>query len=376
MVTAICNVFINSDIKFELFKETFPRVYGISNNWLINIRGKYHENCIKYVQDNFPDFRENCHFFPNLYDNDWAKSTRAMLENSKYDYIYVFLEDHFLLKPLDYFKDVIRDMIDSKVEYFMYSAFNIGLSVHSAEGLYPDYSKYFFHFQFDEKNITYLKENNSQFYPYSSVSICTKKYFEKILTIENKLLLKVPFLLQAFMEKNFFTYPKNRVFWFGVNKLVSYFGIRFVIYPPSTPFNTEKSLFDCDSKLLPLKVGCLMEELFANWDDDNGISNSSLIKRGLYPKHFIIDSKKNEPPLKKSYHLLCGKILKCQYYPDKPRITKIPLKYILVESGTLDIASSLENLSLSSGEYAWVAANIPHTITAREDCWYSVYITD
>jgi len=375
MVTAICNVFINSDLKLKLFKETFPLVYAISDNWLINIRGKFHKDVVKYIKETFEDHERHCIFFSGLDDGNWAKSTCKMLENSKYDYIYVFLEDHFLLKPLDHFRNVIRDMIDSKIEYFSYSFFNIGLSVQSAEGLYPDYSKHFFSFQFGEKSISFLRKNNHHFYPYSLAGICTKKYFQKLLIIENNLLVKVPFFVQAVMENVFFFYPRNRAFWFTVNKFVSKIGIRFVIYPSATPFNLEKSLFDCDLELLPLRVGGLREELFANWDDDNILSNSSLIKRGLYPEYFRVES---QATLKatdgKDYELSKGQSSNHRYCPEISRVQKLPMKYLHVKKGTLKISSSRESFILNAGQFAWIYANIPHTLSADEDCIFQVYI--
>lgn len=375
MVTAVCNIFINSDSKFELFKQTFPRVYGVSDNWLINIRGKYREDVTRYIQETFKDVEKNCIFFSGLDDRDWAKSTRKMLESSKYDYVYVFLEDHFLLKPLDHFKDVIRDMIDSKIEYFGYSFFNIGLSARSAEGFYPDYSKYLFSFWFDEKNIDYLKKSNRHFYPYSLASICTKEYFQKLLMIENKLLIRVPIFVQAIMENVLFFYPKNRAFWFNINKLVSRLGIRFVIYPSATPFNLEKSLFDCDLKLLPIRVGGLKEELFANWDDDNHLNNSSLIKRGLYPERFRTENQFVPGAADgREYFFVRGRRDDYQYCPDISRVQKLPMKYIHIKKGTLEVASDEESFMLNEGQSAWIFANIPHTLSACEDCVFQVYI--
>lgn len=369
MITAICNIFINSEIKLNLFKETFPLVYPVSDNWLINIRGKFKNEIINFIK-NQKKSKENCIFFENLYDNNWAKSTKEMLKQSKYKYVYIFLEDHFLLKKIHHFKNVIRDMINSKIEYFSYSFFNIGLSVKSADGLAPDYSKYFYSFLLDQKKIKFLKKNNKHFYPYALTSICTKKYFNKLLEIENKILIKVPFLLQVIMENIFFFYPKNRIFWFNINKFVSNFGIRFIIYSASTPFNLEKSIFDCNLQLLPLKTGGLKEELFANWDDDNELTNSSLVKRGLYPSTLKTTKKKYELIIEKEYSISKGTIDIKQFYPEINRISHIPIKQLFIKSGSIKIYSDKESYILQKGENIYIYANIPHKIEALENSVY------
>ncbi len=376
MVTAVCNIYINSEFKLGLFKETFSRVYAVSDNWLVNIRGKYREDVVTYIKENFSDSTGNCTFFFNLYDDNWAKSTYEMLQKSKYEHIYIFLEDHFLLKSLDDFRNVVSDMSKNQIDYFQYSFFNVGLHVNSIEKTFPDFTDYFSSFILTLDNLKRMRDDHSIFFPYSLASISSKRYFLRLLEIENKVLIKAPVIFQEILEKTFFRYPKNRFFWSFVNNIIEKIGFRFVIYSSATPFNLEKSLFDFNKQLMPIKVGVLKKELFANWDDDNGISDSSLIKRGLYPLSFVIKNVEYEPIVLKKYNQKKGKSLKFQYYADKSRITAIPLKYISVESGSLQIVSSLEVVNSNTGEHVWVAANIPHVIMATEDCWYNVYIQD
>lgn len=374
MVTAICNVFINSENKLSLFKQNFKNVYGVSDNWLVYIRGKFRSEAIEFVK-NIDAGKNNCTIFENLHDNDWARSTRKMLEKSKYDYTYVFLEDHFLLKPIDHFRRIIGDMVKNKIDYFQYSFFNIGLPAYSIEHLYPDMTDYFYAFKLDSEKLPILRKTNKAFYPYSLTSVSSKKYFSNLLNIENKYIIKVPILIQALMENIFFFYPKNRAFWFTMNKLTSIIGIRFVIYPRATPFNLEKSLFDCDEELLPIRIGALKEELFANWDDDNHLSNSSLIKRGLYPKYFRINSQE-EPKVKnrREYLLNEGQSSSHQYFPDISRVTKLPKKHIYIKKGLMKISSDKESFTLSSGQSAWIIASIPHTFFACENCVFHLYL--
>lgn len=374
MVTALCNIFINSEEKFKLFKDTFPLVYDISDNWLIYIRGKYRKSVITFIKG-FNNARYNCIIFRNLYEDNWARSTKKMLSRSKHDYIYIFLEDHFLMKPIGHFKKVIIDMKNNSIDYFQYSFFNIGFSNYSIEYLCPDTTKYFSTFNVFPEHIDVVKKRNSAFYPFALPSISSMLFFKKILEIEQAHLIKVPYLIQVLMENIFFFYPRNRNFWYKVNKIIGVFNLRFVIYPPATPFNLEKSLYDCNSSIIPYKIGVLKEELFANWDDDNKLSNSSLIKRGLYPNEIWIHKKLKEYDLdEKRYYFKKDYSKSYQYCPDIARVTKIPQKQIHVYEGVLEIKSRNEVYALKKGEHVWLYANIPHVITARENCTFTQYI--
>ena len=373
MITAICNIFIDSEQKLKLFKETFPSVFQVSDNWLVNIRGKNRTEAIDFITIQLADAGTSCTIYSNLDQRNWASSTLTMLQDSRHEYIYVYLEDHFLLKPVTHFKNVIHDMKASQIDYFQYSFHNIGLSVQSSEALYPNYSEYFYYFKVAEENLDFLRQNNRHFYPFSLAGICTKEYFIKILTIERKRLVRVPKYIQILMENIVFFYPRNRKFWYKVNRFAAKIGLRFVIYPPESPFNLEKSLFDCDLDLLPMTVGGLRDELFANWDDDNHLSNSSLIKRGLYPRLLQFKDHNEAQPLGgKEYTLNSGGSTIHQYSPDIPRIEKIALKYILVKKGVLKIQSEQETIVLRERQSIWLHANVPHTLLAVEDCVYYV----
>lgn len=377
MITGICNIYLDSQKKLELFKETFPRVYSVSDNWLVNIRGKNRKEATEFIIESFADADTNCIFYTNLDEHNWASATSTMLLGSRQEFIYVYLEDHFLLKPITHFQNVIQNMKDCQIDYFQYSFFNIGLSLHNTEALYPDYSEYFYYFKVDRKNVEFLKKNNRHFYPYSLAGICTKEYFKKLLTIEKKRLVRVPSLVQILMENIVFFYPRNRNFWFVVNRYASRLGFRFVIYPKETPFNIEKSLFDCDPSLLAITVGGLKDELFANWDDDNNLSNSSLIKRGLYPNNLRYQNQDEEQPSGgRDYTLEVGGSTRHQYSPDVARIEKIALKYILVKRGSLEISSVGETYVLNVGQSIWLYSNIPHTLLAVEECTYYVCFKD
>lgn len=329
-------------------------------------------NVVSYIKSsNYAKY--NCVFFKNLHENDWARSTSKMLEKSRYDYLYIFLEDHFLLKSISHFKSVIRDMIRSGIEYFSYSFFNIGLSINNSEILNPDYSKHFYSFKFGENIIARLRKTNKDFYPFSLACVCTKQYFKNLLNIENKILIKVPFLLQVVMENILFMYPRNRQFWATINRAISPLKIKFVIYTPASPFNLERSLFDIEKELLPIRVGGLKEELFANWDDDNKLSNSSLIKRGLYPKKFVVENVKRYSnfSVTKTHSMKKGSTEQKQYYPNIYRILSVPKKRIVVVEGIMRLCARKESYVLKENEGIVIYSNIPHSIVAIRDLIYS-----
>lgn len=370
MVTALCNIYLNSEIKFMLFKETFPLVYSISDNWLVYIRGKYREQASDFIKNNFPNYHSNCILFSNLYDNDWAKSTREMMQRTKYDYIYIYIEDHFLLKSIDHFSDVIADMISNEIDTFSYSFFNVGMHINSVELLYPDYNEHFVTFKIEKNNIDFLEKEYEGLFPFSLVSVSKKEFFLKILNIERKKLIMIPGKIQARLSI-------GRRRFLKINKIVGKFGIRTVSFTPACPFNLEKVIYECDASILPIKVGVLKEEVFANYDADLGYRNFCLIKRGLYPKVFKADDQSvaiMDDQLKK-YTLSKYEIVHRQYYRDIYIQKDIPIKYVKVLKGKLRIASEKEEYILEKEQTIVVYANIPHTIEGLDDSEYCVKIS-
>lgn len=375
MVTAVCNVYINSDHKFEKFRETFPSVYDVSDNWLIYIRGKFSPEVNQFIKK-LHDHEKRCTFFIGLYDNDWAKSTRHMLQQSRYDYVYIFLEDHFLLPPLTHFKSVLTDMIDHSLDYFSYSFFNLGLGNYSVGFLHPEETPHFQIFTYDTSKEPYFKKWHPDWYPFSLVAVSSKQYFEKLLAIESLRVLRVPYKLQAALEMLFgFRAPRNRHFWWRCNRWLKYVGIRLTIYSPATPFNLEKSLYDCNNELLPLKVGILKQELFANWDDDNGVTNSSLIKRGLYPKQFLCPHRAPNQGKGDALTLVKGDKKEYRHFASLSRCP-IPIKTIKVTKGVLKIVGREETYTVKTGETITFYANIPHTLEAIETAACSVWLAN
>ena len=375
MITALCNIYINSELKLELFKDTFPSVYGVSDNWLMYFRGKYKKEAEIFVKN--LDINKHVIIFEKLNDESWGLSVKEMLKYSKYNHIYIYIEDHFLVESLELFKEVIKDAIKNNIDYFSYSFFNADIDFNTLELLYPDYSQYFAFFDLTEKNKEYFKQHNKNFFPFSLVSVVSKEYFLKILKeefLQNKM---IPLFVQKIMWRLYLGYPRYKILLCKINKLLNVINIRLTLFTPASPLNMERSIYEIGGKALPLKIGIVNKEIFANFDDDNGAKNVSILKRGKYPKKLKTEGIKKfiftENELKQ-YKISAGEIVNRQFYLQSSRQSSIYLKYIYVNEGCIKIQSSAENYVINTNNFICIFANIPHTIEGIEDSIISVKI--
>jgi hypothetical protein len=378
MLTAICNIYLNSEIKYKLFAETFLRVYPVSDNWLIYIRGKFKDQAYKYIQDTCPLANKNCTFFYDLIDNHWPKSVLIMLEKARYKTVYVYLEDHFLMRTVADFHDVIRDMERNQIDFFKYTFFNLEIGRHNIEKLYPENTRYFYTFEYTQESAPLLKKEYSTFCAYPTSIIVNIEYFRRYMESLSGKLIRIPFLIQAVMENFFFIYPRNRLFWARVNRITKRWKVVFGLFPTGSTYVGERMVWEANEDFLPLKVGILKEELFANWDDDNGNPHSCLIKRGLYPLRLQVeaDSGLTTPPAAslRTYTITEGEEIEGLYYPDAHRVVALPVKYIRVESGCLVVKGGNESITLRGGEETYIYSNIPHRLIGKKASRYSLWI--
>ncbi len=374
MVTALCNVYVNSPLKLALFKETFSEVYSISDNWLIYFRGKYKKEAEIFIKR--LDSSKHAVIFNNLNDDSWGFSVKEMLKHSIHNYIYIYIEDHFLMENVDTFKEAIDDAIKNGIDYFSYSFFNADIDFNTLELMYPDYSKFFAFFDLSDQNAAYFKTSNKFFFPFSLVSVVSKEYFLKVLRTELYSNKMIPHLIQKIMWRLHLVYPRYRILICKINKFLKVFNIRLTLYTPASPLNMEKSIHEMEGELLPLKIGVLNKEIFANFDDDNGAKNVSVIKRGKYPKGLKAEGVTKPIVVSelKEYRISAHEVINRQFYLKASRQSSIFLKYIFVNKGKLKIQSDTEEHILSKDEFIYVYANIPHTIEGMVDSVFSVKI--
>lgn len=374
MVTALCNVFINSEVKLELFKVSISRVFGVSDNWLVYIRGKHAKGAVDWMKK--LDSRRQVDYFYFDDWHDWVKNSVLMLEVAKHDYVYIYLEDHFLLKPISHFKKIVREIEQSKIDYVQYSFFGTGLGPNNVAVAYPGDHKYLYDFILDKKIQFHLEETSPKFYPFSLTSICTTGYLRQLSGIEGRKKIEMPMWFQVGLAM-IFPYPKNRNVIYKINNFLRFLKIKINFFSQRTPFNLERSLWDLEPELLGKKMGILKEELFANWDDDNTLPNSSLIKRGLYPLSIKVISKtiprKFPVNLGHRYKLNKNEVRSHRFYPEISRISKLPTMAIKVITGELILNTNTEKFVLLPGKTEVFYSNIHHTVRAEVPTEYLIY---
>lgn len=392
MITGICNIYINTQIKLDIFQESFPEVFSLSDNWLIYIRWKFRSEAISFINEKFKNTPDNFEIFQNLYDSDWIKSTSKMLEKANHSYVFLYWEDHFLVNRVEKIKSIVEEMEKENIDYLQYSMFNIWIPIYNIEELYPDDYENVFALSITEKNKLSLFERFFPFYPFSIDCICTKDLLQKMLQTNNYkwiliwgkiqfglnyLLMPLSYISKALKFKAWIrTFCSLAALVSMMNKIFVKIWYKFILFPKATPFNLEKHLLDFE--LYPIKVWFVKEELFANWDDDNWLSNSALIKRWLYPKSFTFKKyEKIDWSKHKTYSLKKGQIKYGVYYSPFRR-ADIPVKIVKVISGELKITWNNEEFILKSWEEIWFFSNKKHQLTAVEDTTYSysVYNVD
>jgi len=284
MLTIFANLKIETPTKVQHLKDSFLSFNNISDNWLINIRGQQREAALRFLRQ---ELGEKMIEFDLLDDaKGWSNNALDMIKSAKYDYLLIWNEDHLNLAPQSIYKEMITEMSLLKVEYLGISFFQNNMALKDIPFEPHQYVDYVF---LTKDNWTKAVNNEAGGYkPFllSLSGIYDKRLFKKLLLadyidlgavlrkkIRHSLLFIARLLLLKKILKGY--YKKVAV---GVNNSAGLYAVpEFSI---ETPFNLERNQYR--TELLPLRYAMPRQELFACIDDDNAISGSSLISRGLY----------------------------------------------------------------------------------------------
>lgn len=379
MAALFINIRIDQREKFDLFKLTLKDIEGLFDECHIKFRGKLAAECEVFAKELF-SIRAN--FYQNLQEKDWIAASLEMVENVKSRSIFLYFEDHRLIKTAKNLSLVLKDFDKHQLDYLLYSFFKASrLNIKNLLPLNPKHYGEFSQFILDRENIKLLRKISPLYSIFSLFSICSTVYFKKLLHDYNNR-FKIYFRVLSSILVIIFPFPKYRIVINNINYLLSFLNFRLYLSPIDTPFNLEKliaemSSFEVNSFKNKWKFGILKNELFANFDDDNNAYGESLIKRGLYP--FDINNVVN---LETQYHnnftikLTAGDFYDCTYHSQIHRIRILPRILLKINYGKVKINYGSKNITLEKNDYKEFYTNLSPIINCLEDAEIILSIYD
>jgi len=275
MLTIFANIRINSKERLKNLIQSYNLMAGISDDWLINIRGRYRKKAINYLK---PRLKNKAIYF-NLLDETrgWMTNSLDMIDEAKYNYLLVWNEDHANTAPVDIYPKILKEMGENDVEYMIYSWWLFGEIRERFNNQKIKIGKYIDTILLTRRIWENMKKDGYGHYIISMVAIFRKDLLRKFLKMDSrKLSVKIShgfmFLLKMGQNLNL-DFDFNKVYG-SINKALSY---RLARYPKDTPFELEKDPERTD--ILPIKIALPKRELFACIDDDSGTLDYQLNKR-------------------------------------------------------------------------------------------------
>lgn len=335
MPALFINLRIQDEEKFNLFKTTLADLAGLFSECHIKFRGLYRDQCIEFTHEIFHS-NESLTYYQDLPEDDWVDTALNMMRHVKSRAVFIYFEDHKLVSTREHLADVLDEFNQRQLDYLCYSWFQASvLGIENLLPLNPEYGANFNVFEYTKKQNALVGKISPGFYSFSLLSVCSVDYFRMILTSCN---LRYKFYNKpiASIVSRLFPYPKNRVVARLINHYAKKFDFNLCFYSPSSPFNLEKIWFETEFMDRPLRFGVLSNELYANFDDDNGSYKETLLKRGLYPFEATVKTKfddKKTPDVSFQINLKDGDKYDCTYFSHVSRIQKAPVVQITVESG-------------------------------------------
>lgn len=378
MSAILVNIYINSEKKFEIFKVTISEVIPEFSECHIKIRGAYSSECIKFLDTNF---NKEILYYQDLPGQDWAYDTSTMLMNVISRSVFLFFEDHKLVGSKEYFKSILKDFDELRLDYLSYSFFKA--SKLSVKNILPyeilsNGRLTTFDINFAINNS--LGKISPNYYLFSLPSIISCRYLSAILKNEN-VKYKFSNKLLSRIIKRLFPYPRYREFISKINNFLYPFNIRYFLMGIDSPHDVEKLW--SEKRNFNLKnhtYGLLSSELFSNYDDDNGAIGESLIKRGIYPFDLSTASQNidqyNFSPLKRILKMKTGDTHSGEFISANDRISNPPIVKIAIKEGSISLFSKYFSQKLVAGSCYIYYSNHEVKIVAESDSHLELLIYD
>ncbi len=375
-ISLLINSFINSELKFNHFKITFSEIYENFDAVHIKIRGSYKDECIRFAKTKCD---KKIFTYQDLKDDDWLNTTYLIVSKIKSRSIFLYNEDHILNCGTNTFRKIIHDINKHEIDYMCYSFFQASkLSKYNILPLEPFQGELINSFIIDKYNLNLIGKISPNYFYISLIGIFSKKYISEILKQQNfNHKIYLPFLSKIISR----LFSQKRRFCFKyINLILNKFKTNLYLYPINTPFNFEKMWFENLNFGDSFRYAIPNEELFINFDDDNGMYLESLIKRGLYPfdDKFFINYLVNRNDLLSKFmlNLSKGEIYDCTYFSTISRINICPVIVINIIYGEITIKSKNDNLIFRDNNNIYIYSNLSPIIEAKKNTRINISIFD
>lgn len=287
-LTILANMRINEPERLQHMKDSFMSFRDISDDWVINIRGKLRDEAVTFLKENLGD---KLNLFELLDDSrGWITNASDMLKSARYDYVLIWNEDHVNLAPQNLYGPLVADMASAGADYMGYSWWLFGKDRGFFDHLGDELNMQHYG-TIDVVHMTRKKWNMllGSGYSYFLMSLCgvyKKDLLRRMIANDVK---KMPMFFTKFLFKvmgflNIMGIRFNTKNAF--DRINALFFNKLRKYPAYTPFELEKPPTRTD--MLPLAIALPRQELFACIDDDLNISGYSLVNRGLYNRATVV----------------------------------------------------------------------------------------
>lgn len=337
----VCNILIETDLSFEIFKRSsVDFLKSDFSRFHFCIRGTNASKAYDFIERQ--NLNDKIHIYKQYDLNNWLFVMNEILKNISSNKFYLYFEDHFLQLNHEDFALVLQE---SDVANFdvMNTSFYQAIKFNQTElALFKSNEfKTFETFEIGENEINLLLTDGGERFIIGINSIFSKEYFEKNVLCYNDYKSLYSRVLPKFIWRLF---PKGyRMIYRFINQSVmNKLGFHLYWYDPASPFNFEFSLKDLVEKnfiyALPNKEVC------ANLDDDNGALNSCLWKRGDYLELMPVASTKTIK-YERNRPLEVDGTFNIRYIPRLSRVTKTAYVSIILLYGEIRVDDQKLNFS-------------------------------
>ena len=375
MSALFINIKIDRHEQRDLFKVTLADLRGLFDECHIKIRGVLAPECIEYAKLQFGSVAS---FYQELQEEDWVAASLDMLIQVKSRSVFQYVEDHKLVASHQELMKVLAEFDERELDYLCYSFFRA--SQLDGENLLPlggRKKNTFNEFRPNRSNMELLSKISPGYFTFSLTSIVSVSYFRKLLLSSNARRKVYSKVITGVLSR-IFDYPNNRMVVYRLNRVLRPIEITLCIYPPGSPLNIERIWFESeDLHLDESKFGIPVQELFANYDDDNGAYGESLIKKGLYP--FVVQprcAKSMRASDMQQLTLEPGESFDCTYYSRRGRINSAPQIELMVMEGKVSVHCQGAEFQVETGRCEFFYSNLGPIIRCEAGAVIQIRVFD